>query len=69
MVTQRESYTDFRSAQTLTNFYVSKVDDFDLLAPTLESLAVLSKLPTFDHDAAVLVYRQLASICWPYMSG
>jgi len=35
-------------AQTLSRFYMSKLDDFDSLPP---------KLPTFDDEAAVEVYH------------
>jgi DNA repair/transcription protein MET18/MMS19 len=45
------------SAQTLTRFYLSKLDDFDSLSPALSALIVLSKQPTFDDDAAREVYR------------
>lgn len=45
-------------ARTLTNFYLAKLDDFDSLPPTLDALLVLSKLPTFDDDTAVEVYRE-----------
>jgi hypothetical protein len=44
-------------AVTLTRFYLSKLDDFDSLPPALSALIILSKLPTFDDDAAVEVYR------------
>jgi DNA repair/transcription protein MET18/MMS19 len=44
-------------AQTLTRFYLSKLDDFDSLSPALNALIVLSKQPTFDDDAAREVYR------------
>jgi DNA repair/transcription protein MET18/MMS19 len=41
----------------LTSFFLSKLDDFDSLPPTLQALTVLSKLPTFDDGAAEEVYR------------
>jgi DNA repair/transcription protein MET18/MMS19 len=44
---------------TLTRFFISSLDDFDSLPPSLQALLVLSKLPTFDDDAAVEVYRAL----------
>jgi len=44
-------------AQTLSRFYMSKLDDFDSLPPALEALTVLSRLPTFDDEAAVEVYH------------
>ncbi|WVW86641.1 hypothetical protein I302_108694 [Kwoniella bestiolae CBS 10118] len=46
-----------QATQTLTNFYLSKLDDFDSLPPALGGLTVLSKLATFDDDAAVEVYK------------
>ncbi|WWD04098.1 hypothetical protein V865_002163 [Kwoniella europaea PYCC6329] len=46
-----------QATQTLTNFYLSKLDDFDSLPPALGGLTVLSKLSTFDDDAAVEVYK------------
>ncbi|KAK4683806.1 DNA repair/transcription protein MET18/MMS19, partial [Tremellales sp. Uapishka_1] len=46
-----------QAARTLTTFYVSKLDDFDSLPPALTALTILSKLPTFDDDAAVDVYK------------
>ncbi|WVQ75192.1 hypothetical protein IAR50_004803 [Cryptococcus sp. DSM 104548] len=47
-----------RQATTvLTNFYLSKLDDFDSLSPALSGLTVLSKLSTFDGGAAVDVYK------------
>ncbi|WVR08275.1 hypothetical protein IAU60_005322 [Kwoniella sp. DSM 27419] len=48
-----------QATQTLTNFYISKLDDFDSLPPALQGLTVLSKLPTFDDGAAVEVYQGL----------
>ncbi|WRT69441.1 uncharacterized protein IL334_006427 [Kwoniella shivajii] len=48
-----------QATQTLTNFYLSKLDDFDSLPPALGGLTVLSKLSTFDDDAAVEVYKGL----------
>jgi DNA repair/transcription protein MET18/MMS19 len=45
------------SAQTLTRFYLSKLDDFDSLAPALNALIVLSKQTTFDDEAAAEVYK------------
>ena len=47
------------AAVTLTRFFTSGVDDFDSLPPSLSALLVLSKLPTFDDDAAVEVYRAI----------
>ncbi|KAL1408286.1 hypothetical protein Q8F55_005092 [Vanrija albida] len=47
------------AARTLTNFYLAKLDDFDSLPPALDALLVLSKLPTFDDDTAVEVYREI----------
>jgi hypothetical protein len=44
-------------AQTLTRFYLSKLDDFDSLSPTLNALIVLSKQSTFDDEAATEVYK------------
>ncbi|WWC93066.1 uncharacterized protein L201_008031 [Kwoniella dendrophila CBS 6074] len=46
-----------QATQTLTNFYISKLDDFDSLPPALGGLTVLSRLSTFDDDAAVEVYK------------
>ncbi|TXT13309.1 hypothetical protein VHUM_00676 [Vanrija humicola] len=46
-------------ARTLTNFYLAKLDDFDSLPPALDALLVLSKLPSFDDDTAVEVYREI----------
>ncbi|WVF68679.1 hypothetical protein IAT40_003451 [Kwoniella sp. CBS 6097] len=46
-----------QATQTLTNFYLSKLDDFDSLPPALQGLTILSKLPTFDDTAAVDVYK------------
>jgi DNA repair/transcription protein MET18/MMS19 len=46
-----------RTAQTLTRFYLSKLDDFDSLSPTLNALIVLSKQSTFDDEAATEVYK------------
>lgn len=46
-----------QATQTLTNFFVAKLDDSDALSPTLQALVILSKLPHFDDDAAVEVYR------------
>lgn len=48
---------DHLVAQTLTQYYIAKLDDFDSLPPALQALTVLSKLPTFDDDAAVEVYQ------------
>ncbi|KAL7424900.1 hypothetical protein Q5752_000586 [Cryptotrichosporon argae] len=45
------------ASRTLTTFYVSKLDDFESLAPSLSALLVLSKQPTFDDTAAVEAYR------------
>lgn len=45
------------SAQTLTRFYLSKLDDFDSLSPALNALIVLSKQSTFDDEAATEVYK------------
>lgn len=47
------------SAVTLTRFFSSSLDDFDALPPSLHALLVLSKLPTFDDDSAVEVYRAI----------
>jgi DNA repair/transcription protein MET18/MMS19 len=46
-----------RVAQTLTRFYLSKLDEFDVLSPALQALIVLSKLSTFDDEAATEVYQ------------
>ncbi|OCF43478.1 DNA repair/transcription protein MET18/MMS19 [Kwoniella heveanensis CBS 569] len=46
-----------QATATLTNFYLSKLDDFDSLPPALQGLTILSKLPTFDDSAAVDVYK------------
>ena len=46
-----------RIAQTLTRFYLSKLDDFDSLSPALSALIVLSKQSTFDDEAATEVYK------------
>ncbi|KAK8849457.1 hypothetical protein IAR55_004790 [Kwoniella newhampshirensis] len=46
-----------QATQTLTNFYLSKLDDFDSLPSALNGLTVLAKLPTFDDAAAVEVYK------------
>ncbi|WVQ79530.1 hypothetical protein IAT38_001629 [Cryptococcus sp. DSM 104549] len=46
-----------QATQTLTNFYLSKLDDFDSLPPALTGLTVLSKLSAFDDAAAVQVYQ------------
>ncbi|WWC73452.1 uncharacterized protein I206_107422 [Kwoniella pini CBS 10737] len=48
-----------QATQTLTNFYLSKLDDFDSLPPALDGLTILSKLPTFDDEAAIEVYKGL----------
>ncbi|ORX37979.1 Dos2-interacting transcription regulator of RNA-Pol-II-domain-containing protein [Kockovaella imperatae] len=48
------------ATQTLTNFYTSKLDEFDALVPTLETLIVLSKLPTFDDETAITVYKAIS---------
>ena len=45
------------AAQTLTNFFLAKLDDHDSLVPALQALTVLSKLATFNDDAAVEVYQ------------
>ena len=44
-------------AQTLTRFYLSKLDDFDSLSPALSALIVLSKQSTFDDEAATEVHK------------
>ncbi|WWD20081.1 hypothetical protein CI109_104555 [Kwoniella shandongensis] len=46
-----------QATSTLTNFYLSKLDDFDSLPPALHGLTVLAKLPAFDDAAAVQVYK------------
>ncbi|WWC65616.1 uncharacterized protein I303_108236 [Kwoniella dejecticola CBS 10117] len=46
-----------QATQTLIKFYLSKLDDFDSLPPALGGLTVLSKLSTFDDDAAIEVYK------------
>jgi DNA repair/transcription protein MET18/MMS19 len=48
---------ELTSAQTLTRFFLSKLDDFDSLSPTLNALIVLSRLSTFDDEAAVELYQ------------
>lgn len=50
------------SATTLTNFYMSKLDDFDSLPPALNGLTTLSKLTTFDDTAAVDVYKRFVDV-------
>ena len=50
-----------QSAQTLTNFFVSKLDEFDSLSVILETLTVLSKLSTFDDGSVEQVYRRFIS--------
>ncbi|RXK38054.1 hypothetical protein M231_04724, partial [Tremella mesenterica] len=44
---------------TLTRFYISKLDDADSLTPTLTALIILSKLPYFDDESAIEVYKAL----------
>ncbi|EAL20722.1 hypothetical protein CNBE0870 [Cryptococcus deneoformans B-3501A] len=46
-----------QATTTLTNFYISKLDDFESLPPALSGLTTLSKLTTFDDTAAVDVYK------------
>ncbi|ORY34974.1 Dos2-interacting transcription regulator of RNA-Pol-II-domain-containing protein [Naematelia encephala] len=46
-----------QATQTLTRYFLSKLDDFDSLPSALQALTVLSKLPTFDDEAAVDVYK------------
>ncbi|KIR60191.1 DNA repair/transcription protein MET18/MMS19 [Cryptococcus bacillisporus CA1873] len=48
-----------QATTTLTNFYMSKLDDFDSLPPALNGLTTLSKLTTFDDTAAVDVYKRV----------
>lgn len=36
-----------QATQTLTNFFISKLGDHALIAPTLEALNALAQLPTF----------------------
>lgn len=45
------------AATTLRGFYLSKLDDFDALPPSLAALGVLAKLPSFGDEEAEEVYR------------
>lgn len=48
------------TAQTLTRFFMSSLDDFDSLPVSLSALNVLAGFSTFDGEAAIEVFQ---SVC------